>query len=429
MSAALNIALLTYRGDPFCGGQGVYVRNLSRELVALGHSVEVLGGQPYPVVDDGVRLTPLPSLDLYRQPDPFRVPRWSEFRDPIDVLEFAIMCTAGFPEPLTFSLRAARELRRRAGQFDVVHDNQCLGYGLLDIARHLPVVETIHHPITIDRQHELARATGRKRISVWRWYAFAQMQRRVAQRLGSAITVSESSAADIVTDFGLRPSDLTIVPVGIDPGLFRRHDDVARVPGRIVTTASADVPLKGLVVLLEAVAKLRVERDVELVVVGKRRRGGVTDHAISRFGLSDAVEFVSGIDDAALVRLLNTAEVAVVPSLYEGFSLPAIEAMACTTPLVATTGGALPEVVGADGETALLVDPGDPSAIALAVGRLLDEPDLAARIGAAGRARVLDRFTWTSAAKQTVEVYRTAIDRRAGLPAAIAQKGAARAHR
>ena len=414
MTDALRIALLTYRGDPFCGGQGVYVRNLSRELVALGHNVEVFGGQPYPVVDEGVALTQLPSLDLYRQPDPFRRPRRSEFRDAIDVLEFGIMCAAGFPEPLTFSLRAARELRRRTGDFDVVHDNQCLGYGLLDVARHTPVVETIHHPITVDLRHELERATGLKRLSLWRWYGFARMQRRVARSIGRAITVSESSAADIVRDFGLPARSLTVVPVGIDPQMFRPLPDTPRVPGRIVTTASADVPLKGLVVLLEAVAKLRVERDVELVVVGKRRHGGPTDDAISRFGLADAVRFVSGIGDQELVELLNSAEVAVVPSLYEGFSLPAIEAMACGTPLVATTGGALPEVVGLHGDTAVLVDPRDPSALAMGIGGLLDEPEFAARIGEAGRKRVLERFTWASAAKQTVDVYRAAIETSGG---------------
>jgi glycosyltransferase involved in cell wall biosynthesis len=423
MRDALRIALLTYRGDPFSGGQGVYVRNLSRELVALGHDVEVLAGQPYPAVDEGVRLTKLPSLDLYRQPDPFRVPRLGEYRDAIDALEFAIMCAAGFPEPLTFSLRAARELRRRTDDFDVVHDNQCLGYGLLDIARRLPLVTTIHHPITIDLRHELERAKGLKRLSLWRWYGFARMQRRVAARLGAAITVSDSSAADIVSDFGVERDRLNVIPVGFDPELFRPSPEVARIPGRIVTTASADVPLKGLVILLEAVAKLRVERDVELVVVGKRRRGGATDHAISRFGLADAVEFVSGIDDAELVRLLNSAEVAVVPSLYEGFSLPAIEAMACATPLVATTGGALPEVVGPDGTTAVLVDPRDPSALAQGIGLLLDDPALAARIGAAGRERVLQRFTWRSAAEQTVDVYRSTI-----AAARQTRKGTVRAH-
>jgi glycosyltransferase involved in cell wall biosynthesis len=410
VSTALRIALLAYRGDPFCGGQGVYVRNLTRELVAQGHDVEVFAGAPYPVVDPGVRLTALPSLDLYRQPDPFRVPKRHEYRDLIDVAEFAIMSTAGFPEPLTFSLRAARELRRRSGEFDVVHDNQSLGYGLLDIARRLPTVTTIHHPITVDLRHELARATSvGKRLSLRRWYGFARMQRRVAQRIGHAITVSASSADDIVSDFGMSRSSLDVVPVGVDGTVFRPLPGVARVQGRIVTTASADVPLKGLSVLLEALAKLRVEHDAELVVVGKRRRGGTTDATLARLGITEHVRFVSGIDDRELVALLSSAQVAVVPSLYEGFSLPAIEAMASGTPVVATTGGALPEVVGNDGTTALLVAPGDPSALAIAIGELLSDDDLRKRIGHGGRRRALEKFTWESAARRTVEVYRERI--------------------
>lgn len=423
MTAPLRVALLAYRADPYCGGQGVYVRNLSRELVALGHQVEVFAGAPYPVLDAGVRLTRLPSLDLYRQPDPFRVPRIGEYRDLIDVAEFAVMCTAGFPEPLTFSLRAARELRRRRSEFDVVHDNQSLGYGLLDIARSLPTVATIHHPITVDRRLDLDRARGvRTQVSLRRWYGFARMQRRVARRLGHAITVSSSSAADIVRDFGLPVPALDVVGVGVDGASFRPLPHVAAVPGRIVTTASADVPMKGLTVLLEALAKLRVEHDdAELVVVGKRRRGGTTDETMARLGIVDHVRFVSGIDDQALVELLNSAQVAVVPSLYEGFSLPAIEAMACGTPVVATTGGALPEVVGSDGSTAMLVPPGDPGAMALAVGDLLGDEAMRRRIGGAGRARVLDSFTWSAAARRTAEIYRARI--------AAAQKGPERADR
>ncbi len=191
----LRIALLTYKGNPFCGGQGVYVRHLSRELARLGHSVEVIGAQPYPVLDEGVPLTELPSLDLYRSPDPFRTPRRGEYRDWIDALEVATMWTGGFPEPLTFSLRARRHLLARRGEFDVVHDNQTLGYGLLgDLGA--PLVTTIHHPITVDRQLELDAADGRRRrLSVRRWYGFTRMQKRVARRLPSVLTVSGYLAA------------------------------------------------------------------------------------------------------------------------------------------------------------------------------------------------------------------------------------------
>jgi glycosyltransferase involved in cell wall biosynthesis len=409
----LRIALLSYRGAPHCGGQGVYVRNLSRELHAQGHEVEVLGGPPFPELDEGVRLTRLDSLDLYREDDPFRRPRPSEFRDGIDLLEYAGMCTAAFPEPLTFSLRARRELARRRDEFDVVHDNQCLGWGLLGLQRlGLPVLATVHHPITVDRELELAAATSPwRRVTLRRWYAFTRMQARVARRLPRLLTVSEQSADDVVAAFDVPRERLEVVHNGVDEQRFRPREDVARVPGRLVTTASADAPLKGLVPLLEALAKIRTRReDVHLVVVGRRKEGGLADRAMQELSLpEEAVRFVHGIDVEELATLLASAQVAVVPSLYEGFSLPAIESMACGTPLVATTGGALPEVVGADGDTGLLVPPGEPGPLATAIERLLDDEALRARIGVAGRRRVLDRFTWRVAAARTAEQYRHVI--------------------
>jgi glycosyltransferase involved in cell wall biosynthesis len=406
----LRIALLTYKGNPFCGGQGVYVRHLSRELARLGHRVEVIGAQPYPVLDEGVPLTELPSLDLYRSPDPFRTPGRGEYRDWIDALEVATMWTGGFPEPLTFSLRARRHLLARRGEFDVVHDNQTLGYGLLgDIGA--PLVTTIHHPITVDRQLDLdAAKSWQRRASVRRWYGFTRMQKRVARRLPSVLTVSGSSQQEIVDHLGVRRDRVHVVHIGADTDLFSPDPSVAEVPGRIVTTSSADVPLKGLVHLVEALAKLRTENpDAHLVVVGKRAEDGPVAQLIERYGLDDAVRFVKGITDAELVDLVRSAQIACVPSLYEGFSLPAAEAMATGTPLVATTGGAIPEVAGPDGETCLAVPPGDAEALAAALRRLLGDPDLRARLGDAGRARVLARFTWKQAAIGTAERYREAI--------------------
>ncbi|MFI2409795.1 glycosyltransferase family 4 protein [Streptomyces sp. NPDC018947] len=425
----LRIALLTYKGNPFCGGQGVYVRHLSRELARLGHRVEVIGAQPYPVLDEGLEdrlsLTELPSLDLYRQPDPFRTPKRDEYRDWIDALEVATMWTGGFPEPLTFSLRARRHLRARRGEFDVVHDNQTLGYGLLgDVGA--PLVTTIHHPITVDRQLELDAAESRaRRYSVRRWYAFTRMQKRVARRLPSVLTVSGTSRQEIVDHLGVRGDRVHVVHIGADTDLFSPDPSVPQVPGRIVTTSSADVPLKGLVFLVEALAKVRTEQpDAHLVVVGKRPAEGPVAQAIERYGLEGAVEFVKGISDAELVDLVRSAQIACVPSLYEGFSLPAAEAMATGTALLATTGGAVPEVAGRDGETCLAVPPGDAGALAAGLTRLLGDPELRARLGAAGRERVLAHFTWARAAEGTAARYREAVARSAARPAAPAPAAA-----
>jgi glycosyltransferase involved in cell wall biosynthesis len=421
---ALRVALLSYRSKPHSGGQGVYVRHLSRELAALGHEVEVVSGPPYPELDTeppapGLELTRLQSLDLYREPDPFRLPHLREFRSPVDVVEWGLTATGGFPEPLTFSLRALAHLRRAAAAGrppHVVHDNQGLGYGMLGVRRlGLPLVATVHHPVTIDRDLELAATASRlARLRKRRWYSFVRMQRRVLGSADRVITVSRSSAGDLPRELGVDPGRLRVVPVGVDAERFR-PPTTPRVPRRVVAVASADVPLKGVVPLLEAVAKLRTETEVELVVVGSLRADGVTARTLDRLGLRDAVRFVSGVGESELVALFGSAEVAVVPSLYEGFSIPAVEAMACATPLVATTAGALPEVVGPDGECAVHVPPGDAEALAAALRRVLEDPGLRARLGAAGRRRVLGRFTWRAAAEQTVAVYREALGSRAAL--------------
>ena len=412
----MRVALLSYRSKTHCGGQGVYVRHLSAGLVELGHHVEVFSGQPYPeVLDPRVRLTEVPSLDLYREPDPFRVPHPREIRDRIDALELATMWTGGFPEPRTFSLRAARLLSRRRGDFDVVHDNQCLGTGLLDIAGYLPVVATVHHPITRDRVLDLAAARWWRKPSVHRWYGFTAMQKRVARSLPDLLTVSSSSAADIAEDFGVRPEQLHTVPLGVDTELFA-PPAAARVPGRIIAISSSDRPLKGIGGLLQGIARLRGDHDVELQLVSRLEPNGPTEKLIAELGVSDIVHIRSGLSDAQLAALFASAEIACIPSLYEGFSLPAVEAMASGTPVVASRAGALPEVLGTDGECADLVTPGDVGDLTRALGRLLDSPQRRHRLGAAGRRRALEVFSWESVAAQTVRVYRQAIGRRATAP-------------
>lgn len=408
----MRIALLSYRSKTHCGGQGVYVRHLSHGLVELGHDVEVFSGQPYPeVLDPRVRFTKVPSLDLYREPDPFRVPWPNEIRNGIDALELVTMWTAGFPEPRTFSLRAARLLARRVDDFDVVHDNQSLGTGLLKIAETgLPVVATVHHPITRDRVLDMAAAPWWRKPLVHRWYGFSKMQRRVSRQIPELLTVSTSSAADIAADFGVSPEQLHVVPLGVDTAVFKPSGR-PRTRGRIIAIASADIPLKGVSTLLHAVAQLRAERDLELQLVAKVEQDGPTHKLIAELGISDIVRVTNGLSDQALAALFASAEVACIPSLYEGFSLPAVEAMASGTPVVASRVGALPEVLGTDGTCAELVTPADVGELTAALGGLLNSPAKRRRLGRAGRRRALEVFSWESVAAQTVRVYERAIER------------------
>ena len=402
----LRLAYLTYRGKPHVGGQGVYTRHLTKALADLGHHVEVYGGQPYPVLDPRVELHQLPSLDIFNDQFPGRFPAYWELNNWPNALEALYFLKGTFAEPLTFSLRAYRALQDRVNDFDLVHDNQCLGKHILSIEKIIPTIVTLHHPITKDRKLEMQHTKNYwKRRGISRWYSFVKMQGKVASRLPRIVVVSENSIADIHTDMKVSLDRMRLVPVGVDPDLFKPIPSVARKPHHLITTASADVALKGLAYLLEAVAKLRTERDIHLTIIGKPRAGASAD-LITSLGLSDCITYVSGVSDERIVELYAESTLAVVPSLYEGFSLPSIEAMSTGICLVATTGGALPEVTGRDGDTVLSCPPGDADALAAALRRGLDDEPLRAKIGAAGRTRVVERWSWRHCASLTVDQYR-----------------------
>ena len=402
----LRIAYLTYRGKPHVGGQGVYTRHLTKALVDLGHHVEVFGGQPYPILDSRIQLHKLPSLDIFNDQYPGRFPAYWEIKDWPTFVETAQFLKGTFGEPRAFSIRAYNELSKRVHDFDLVHDNQCLGYGILKIEKLIPTIVTLHHPITKDRKLEMEHTkTWWKRQSIRRWYSFVNMQGKVASKMPRVVVVSENSIADIHTDMKVSLDRMKLVPVGVDPELFTPLPHIARKPGHLITTASADVALKGLSYLLEALAKIRTERDVHLTIIGRPREGANAD-LIRKLGLSDCITHVSGVSDERIVELYAESELAVVPSLYEGFSLPAIEAMSTGICLVATTGGALPEVTGADNDTVLSCPAGDADALAASIRRGLDNAELRNRVGAAGRARVVERWSWKHCAQLTVDQYR-----------------------
>jgi glycosyltransferase involved in cell wall biosynthesis len=407
----LRVAVLAYRGNPHSGGQGVYTRYLAVELRDLGHEVDVIAGPPYPdVEDDGITLHRLESMDLYRPERPFRPHRWPKTRE--DWAEFGLMSTGAFCEPYGFSLRADRFLREAGDPYDVIHDNQCLGTGIARIAQRTPVIATMHHPITVDKRLELAEATNPwKKVTLRRWYSFLRMQKKVSRELPRLLTVSQTSRADIIEEIGVRPERIDVVPVGVDAAVFRPRPEIAKVPGRILAVISSDVPLKGLPFLIEAIAKLRTEvPHAHLVVIGRQRPQDQGRRIVAKFGLEDAVTFTGSIPFERMLELYAEAEVAAVPSLYEGFSLPSVQAMASKIPLVATSAGAIPEVAGTNGQTALLVPPGDAGALAVALERMLTSPELQSRLSEAAYERALRLFTWTAMAKQTADQYRILIE-------------------
>ncbi|MFP3944888.1 MAG: glycosyltransferase family 4 protein [Alphaproteobacteria bacterium] len=408
----LRILMPSYRSHPFTGGQGVYMRLVTRALVEIGHRVDVISGPPYPELDPRVGLIKLPSLDLYAQPKVFMglpaMPRRA-FRNFVDFYEYMAHISGAFPEPNTFGMRMVRYMRGRIGDYDIVHDNQTLCWGLLKLRRMgLPVVGTIHHPITRDRRISIDAAdTISLNLLVRRWYSFLNMQIKVARKLDPLVVVSHSTRRDVAADFKVPPERMTVVHHGIDTERFRPLPHIERRSNLLITTASADVPLKGLIYLVEAYAKLLDDHpDLELLVIGKLREGH-TERTLRRLGLMDKVHFVSGISDEELAEQYASATLAVSPSVYEGFGFPAGEAMACGVPTVATTGGSLPEVVG---DAGIQVPVKDPDALAAAIDALLRDPARRAELGAAGRRRMLERFRWHRAAHELTGVYYRALN-------------------
>jgi glycosyltransferase involved in cell wall biosynthesis len=403
----LKICLLSYRSNPHCGGQGVYLKNLSSALKDLGHEVEVLCGPPDPLLDKGIPVVKLPCLDLYNPEDPFRIPTVRELVNPINFIEWAGVSTMGFPEPFTFGIRAYQYLKHRWDAYDIVHDNQSLSYGIWAINRFVPTIATIHHPITVDRAVAIRTVSaGWKKLKYLRWYSFIGMQKRVSRSLPRIITVSNRARDDISNNFNIPADKFRIIPNGIDTDIFYPMPEIQRESDRLIVTNSADMPLKGLYYLLRAVAEVAKTRTIKLTVVGIPKKDGDILKLIAKLGIANLITFTGRIDNHQFVREYAKATAAVVPSVYEGFGLPAGEAMACGVPVISTTGGALPEVIG---DAGLLVAPADHRLLAGAIHFLFDHPETAKKLGRSGYKRVQKHFTWKKAAQKTVAAYREVI--------------------
>ena len=399
----LHICLLGYRSAPFGGGQGIYLKYLSKALVDAGHEVDVISGQPYPHLDPRVKLIKMPGMNLFETGLGSLRPH--HLSSLTNIIEWSSKLTGGFAEPYCFGRRVVKYLKRHGRHYDIIHDNQSLSFGMLKLQKlGFPLVTTIHHPITSDLDIALKAANSLvDRVLIRRWHSFIQMQRQVAPQLHHVVTVSERSREDIAAAFGMQPAAIQLVHCGIDTDEFRPLPGVKKIPRRLMATVSADAPLKGMSYLFEAVAKLLPRYpDLQLLMVGKIREGGEAEVLIEKLGLHNHIATASGISTEQLVRYYNEAEVAVVPSVYEGFGLPAGEAMACGTALVSTTGGALPEVTG---DAALQVPVRDAQALADGIDALLSNAEQRRALEVAGRERMEELFCWSRAAQQMLDYY------------------------
>lgn len=403
----MKICMLGYRSNPYSGGQGIYLRHLGLALIEAGHTVDVISGPPYPDLDPRIKLIKLPSLDLYASPDHIRAVKWGYLVSLTDLIEYVDTVFGGFPEPYTFGRRLVRYFNQHQPQYDIIHDNQSLCYGVLALQeKGYPVITTVHHPITRDLEIALADTTDwGMRLLIKRWHSFLTMQTKVIRQLKHLVTVSEAARRDIATAFGVDAQRIKVVHNGIDLNRFKPMPEITRASHRLMTTASADAPLKGVQYLLKALAEVaKVVPDITLCLLGKLKPGGETEALIDKLNLRDRIEFHVDISDQEMVALYARATIAIIPSVYEGFGFPAGEAMACGVPVISTRGGALPEVVGNCG---ILVEPKDSQGLTSAILDLLNRPDELERLASIGRQRIEQQFQWSRAAAEFLSLYQT----------------------
>ncbi len=404
----LKILMPSYRSHPFVGGQGIYLKHLSKALVDLGHHVDVISGPPYPDLDPRVGLIQLPSLDMYARKHPILSFDWNILKNPLNFYEYLIHNSGGFPEPYTFGERLAKYMQNKPADYDIVHDNQTLCYGLLKLRdMGVPVIGNVHHPITMDKRIDIqhARSLSMKLLKR-RWYRFLKMQIKVARQLDHIIVPSDNTKKDVVTEFALKPENIYRIYLGIDHETYKPIEKIKRKPNRLMVTASADVPLKGLIYLIHAYHKLLEKHpDLELIVVGSLREGATMEELDKR-GIRARVTFMSGLKSSEIAALYAQATIAVSPSVYEGFGFPAGEALACALPLVATNGGSLPEIIG---DAGICVPHSNPDALAKAIGALLTDEKKRHALAAKARQHILDNFTWKHCAINSLVLYRKAI--------------------
>jgi glycosyltransferase involved in cell wall biosynthesis len=402
----MKVLLLCYRGSPFCGGQGIYLYYLSRELARLGVSVDVMVGPPYPEpLDEWATVYKVENLNIWAvKTKDFGRSRFRRVFSTWNFIDYLLTRFHFFSEMETFTMRVFFILKKilKTNTYDIIHDINSLGWGLLLVRKYgIPVISTIHHPLTRDRDADLiSNETFWEKMTTLLFYPL-MMQRFVIKRLDRVITSSKEGIDELNRAFGLRRENISVVYNGMDVESFRNTGE--RREGRsVLFVGNTEDQKKGIRFLMEALAGLPEDVTLTIVDEGPPKKEYATRLA-REFGVLHRVSFTGRVDGRDMAGLYSRKAVLVMSSLYEGFGLPAAEAMACETPVVATRAGALPEVV--DGTCGILVQPGDSRQLRDAILKVLEEPEMGLRMGTNGRKRAAENFSWETAAKNTLEVY------------------------
>ena len=399
MNHKLNIAISSYRSAPFGGGQGIFIYELSKALQALGHKVDIISGPPYPSLESGVNLIKSPGLDLFSTfvfRERLILFKNKKNKSLDDWFEFFSALMGGFPEIKTFGNRL--KVLLKDSPYDIVLDNQSLSYGILQVQNNIPVIEIVHHPITKDYKYDIQFSKGIiQKLSKWRWFSFLRMQKKVAPQIKVISTPSLNSKNDIEKDFNVNKENIYVIPNGIDHIKFSPKNHIERIPGQLITTASADVPLKGLDFTLQAISQLKKDYPtIRLIVIGAPRPGGHTERLIQKLNIEANIVYKTNLTKEEIAMEYAHSNIAIVSSLYEGFGFPVGEAMACSIPLIATNVASIPEITSTYAE---LIPERDSKSIERAIRNILLDPFTYQNRANEGRKHIINNFDWKKIAQ------------------------------
>ena len=406
----MKVLILGYRGNPYCGGQGIYIYNLSKELARLGVEVDVMVGPPYPdPLEEWATVYKIENLNIWAiKTRDIPLEKLKRILSPWNFIDFVMTRLHFFYEMETFSFRSFFALKKilKTKRYDIIHDIQSLGWGTIPIKGYnIPIVSTVHHPLTKDREADLVNDFGLWAKTTTILFYPLVMQAFVIRKIDRVITSFKEGVDELYKAFKVRKDKVSVVYNGMDIDLFQNTGE-KREENALLFVGNTEDSKKGLVYLLEAMKLLPENVTLTIVDDGPPKKLTAWD-MIKKMGLESRVSFTGKLSYEDLVSMYSRKTMLVMSSLFEGFGLPAVEAMSCKTPVVSTTSGALKEVVSE--ECGILVPPGDPVALKNGIEKLLADKKLMETMGEKGRKWAVDNFSWPVAAKNTLDVYRQVV--------------------
>ncbi len=405
--SSLKIALLSYRSDPFSGGQGIYIKNISEALHNRGHEITIFSGNPLPEVNKAIKVVRIETPGFFETFDSLeRLKIFTSLeKNRLNFMDFFETFTGTFTEPVFFGERLVKNkyFQETVDEFDIFHDNQSISSYPETVLKKL--VTTLHHPIHVDKEIDLtSEKSFLKRLSIKRWYSFLNFQKKNLKAVKKVISPSMSSKNDICRYFDYPSKNISVIWNGINLDDCKFHQR-GSFNANFVTIISADVPMKNLKTVLKALYLLKQEGiNAKLTIVGDLREDN--NKLIDRLGLTKEITYKSKLPRKQLIQSLNNADIGIAPSKYEGFGFPLVEMIATGLPVIVSDKASLPELAGNAG---LIFNSSDSNDLKEKMKELIENAALRNKVTENSKLRRDDFFGWDEYAKKLEDLYKEII--------------------